>query len=303
MGEQARDGSVRVYVKLHGRRHVVHAHGKDVARSILTDVFGRSYAEGDALRYREFRETFLTPRLDEEEWSVSEEDVRAWASRYDTYQAILEQSRARQATTGPGRTGGGSGHQDSSDPPGPSTASNVVRITWDRGGLTTAKLLYRTAQVVLLDGEMPSGGRPPAIGTLVRLTLPGERGTRGGRIAAYGQSSVYLIALGSRAIRGSRRVRVDLPARGKSAVLRGRILAMHIVDLSRGGARVRGPRLPVGTEVLLTFTPPGTAVAKTMRCVVVRSTGDEAEGEMGVAFCMASLHLPSTVLAQRGART
>ncbi len=224
VGEQSRDGSVQVYVKIRGKRHLVHPQGKDVARSILGDMFGRRYIEEDAARYREFRETFIAPRAQQPEWSLTEEDIRGWASRYETYQAILRQNRARQQATTPVAV---PPTQPQRGPDTPKTrqderVSSMVRVVWDRGAPTTARLLYKTAQMALLEGDVPAGGHPPAVGTLVRLTFPGEKGMRGGRIAAYGQSNVYLVALGSRAIRGSKRVRVDLPAVVQSSFLGGR---------------------------------------------------------------------------------
>jgi hypothetical protein len=63
----------------------------------------------------------------------------------------------------------------------------------------------------------------------------------------------------------------------------------RVVDLSSSGARLRGVRLAVGADIELTFVPPGRRDAVTMRNVVVRAIDEHGEGEIGVAFCGATL--------------
>ena len=116
------------------------------------------------------------------------------------------------------------------------------------------------------------------------------------RLAAYGQNNRFLIALGSRAVRGAARVRVDL--RG---VMRGVSSAgarqVRVVDLSSSGARVAGLELPVGADFDLSLVPPGRKDVVTVRCVVVRAIGDEPAAEHGVAFCGGALSFRVDLMA------
>jgi hypothetical protein len=58
----------------------------------------------------------------------------------------------------------------------------------------------------------------------------------------------------------------------------------RLVDLSSSGARVRGLRLPVGSDFELSFVPPGRRSDVRMRCVVVRAVEDAEQAEVGVTF-------------------
>ncbi len=292
IGEATRDGGSRVFVRVHGRRHLVRGAGKDLAQSILSDVFGRPYADEDLARSHEFRQQLLLPRLRQASWSLTEADIRAWAAAYEGRRYRRLPAAPRPVAAPPRRP--------AASPPPPAAApppetpvvpplAEEVAVQWERGETTTARLLYTTSNILLLEGDRPGGRAPPA-GALLRLTLAGERTSRAGRLAAYGQGRVYLVALGSRAIRRSRRYKVNLPATIRSRH-RGGVLAARVVDLSDGGARLRGIALPVGADLDVTFTPPGSPTARTLRAVVVRSTGAAPAAEIGVAFCMASLRL------------
>jgi hypothetical protein len=58
----------------------------------------------------------------------------------------------------------------------------------------------------------------------------------------------------------------------------------RLVDLSSSGARVRGLRLPVGSDFELSFVPPGRRSEVRVRCVVVRALEDGGQAEVGVTF-------------------
>jgi hypothetical protein len=104
------------------------------------------------------------------------------------------------------------------------------------------------------------------------------------RLAAYGQDGRYLVTLGSRAVRGAARVRVDLRAEVFcSAAPNG--VVVRVLDLSSSGARVRGAALPVGSDFEMRLVPPGRRDLVSVRCVVVRTVADSAPPEVGVTFC------------------
>ena len=108
------------------------------------------------------------------------------------------------------------------------------------------------------------------------------------RLAAHVRGDLFLVSLGSRAVRGAVRARVDLPAVVRAPYLVGALNA-RVVDISSSGARLRGCSLPVGREFELTFVPPGRTDVVSVRCVTVRNI-DNADGpDIGSAFCGGAL--------------
>ncbi len=161
------------------------------------------------------------------------------------------------------------------------TIGEMVAVTWgDRS--TSATVVYTTPEVLLLDGELPRGSVPP-IGAPVRVTVRGRRSAVSGRLAATGRARRYLVSLGLRPVRRSPRYRVDLPVDVTSSALPGPARA-RIVNLSRSGARLRDLDVPVGTDLQLSFTPPGNPGPVDVRAVVVRALGETAPRELGVAL-------------------
>jgi hypothetical protein len=108
-------------------------------------------------------------------------------------------------------------------------------------------------------------------------------------LAAHGVSSRFLVTLGERAIRRTRRFPVDLPATVRSAHLPA-VEPARIVDLSTSGARVEGPvaNLPVGAEVELRFTPPGQSEPRAFYGFVSRTIPGAPTPAVGIAFGLAS---------------
>src|SRR5579885_1238417 len=104
-----------------------------------------------------------------------------------------------------------------------------------------------TNNVLLLEGLDRNVQLPP-LGTPVRLRVEWDRQQLTGRVAAHGAATRFLVSIGERAIRRSRRFPVDLPGRARSAHLYGPV-EVRITDLSTGGARVAGLDLPIGTEL------------------------------------------------------
>jgi acyl-coenzyme A thioesterase PaaI-like protein len=78
-------------------------------------------------------------------------------------------------------------------------------------------------------------------------------------------------------------------------------MAARVVDLSSSGARLAGVRLPVGSELEVSFVPPGRPYAVTMHCVVVRAT-NEAGSSVGVTFSEGSLSFSVELTPRRTAR-
>jgi len=188
---------------------------------------------------------------------------------------LAERAPAAQAPTDP-----------SWAPPVPTDPASAVQVAFGRV-VAPARLVQATPNVLLLEGELPGGQWLP-VGTPLRVTWPGQAELLEARLAAHADGGRYLVALGSRAVRGAARVRVDLPA-----LARGRALGVErgarVVDLSSSGARVRGIRLPVGGEFELCFEPPGRRAGVRLGCVVVRAVDDVEPPEVGVTFIGGSL--------------
>ena len=153
------------------------------------------------------------------------------------------------------------------------------------GTLLSCEVLGSTGNVLLIQG-LGTGLSLPPLGTPVRLRVDWDRQLLTGRLAAHGVAGRFLVSLGERAIRRSRRFPVDLPGVATSAHLYGPV-EVRVVDLSTGGARVAGLDLPVGTELMLRFTPPGHERPLDVAAFVVRAIGSNESPTIGVAFRLA----------------
>lgn len=278
----------------------------DIAGRILADVFGPRLLQEDFHCYQSFKETVITPRLDQGTWTLTEDEIRDWS---ETFRARF--GRRRRGSVGSAPEGfatasppWGAGAADAEaaammgfgavratrGEPASSTGLGApgepcAMVTWP-SGVTRAQLVQSTPHVVLLEGDGPVGS-PPPVGTLLRLRLPGSRDVAPARLAAYGKGGRFLVALGTRGVRGAARVRVDLPATIRGPHLYG-AEQVRVVDLSSSGARLRGLVLPAGSDLELKLVPPGRHQAVSMRCVVIH-TLDSDPPEMGVAFAAGSL--------------
>ena len=162
--------------------------------------------------------------------------------------------------------------------------------------VTYPRLVQTTPNVLLLEGDLP-GGATLAVGTPLRIGLPGSSHLSEARLAATAEGGRYLVSLGTRAVRGAARVAVDLPAVVRSSGA-GRV-STRMVDLSSSGARLCGIRLPVGSELEVSFVPPGRHYPVTMRCVVVRAVDEDGRGAIGVTFSGSSLSFSVELTARR----
>jgi hypothetical protein len=138
--------------------------------------------------------------------------------------------------------------------------------------------------VLLLQGPEETSAMPP-LGTPVRLRVEWDRQTLSGKVAAHGVAGRFLVALGERAIRRSRRYAVNVTGVARSAHLL-EATDVRIKDLSAGGARIEGIDLPIGSDVGLLFTPPGRKEPINVVGFVVRAIQGADEPTIGVAFRM-----------------
>jgi PilZ domain-containing protein len=150
------------------------------------------------------------------------------------------------------------------------------------GSVTPAEVIGSTGNVLLLQAG-DAKQTLPSLGTPVRVRVDWDRQLLSGRLAAHGVAGRFLVSMGERAIRRSRRFTVDLTGSVKSAHLYGPV-EVHIADLSTGGARVEGLDLPVGSELDLCFTPPGRPGPINVLGFVVRSIDGGEVPTVGVAF-------------------
>jgi hypothetical protein len=310
IGQRGRDRVLHVWVESHGRRSAMQ--GDDVAGRILADVFGQRLIEDDYWCYQTFRDEFIAPRLEEADWSLTEAEVRDWQAAYSEQ---ASKKRPRQQSHGDDQPESESPAEPSgnaeaeSEPSGQASAEAAqepVRelaadalVSWP-SGITRAQVLRLTTSVMLLEGERPPGA-PPVAGVSLRVGLPGLPRMIPARLAALGQGQRYLIALGSRAVRGALRVRVDVAGIMRTAS-QPAPTSVRILDLSSSGARLRGARLPTGSECELSFVPPGRSDAVRLRCVVVRTVEDEDNWDLGLAFCGGTLSFKME-LTRPGRRT
>jgi hypothetical protein len=144
--------------------------------------------------------------------------------------------------------------------------------------------------------QVPIDESLPPLGTPIRLKLDWDSQSLNGRVAAHGVSGRLLVSIGERAIRGARRFPVDLVGIARSSQLYGPV-EVRLTDLSSGGARVEGLLLPVGSEIELTFTPPGQRAPINVLAFVVRCIDTANTPTLGVAFRLAqpSVNLLGTV--------
>lgn len=172
-------------------------------------------------------------------------------------------------------------------PESPHAVLSTVTCQWacEPAAETTALVLHATPHLLVLEVADPRQALPP-VGTDVRIVEPDQQ--RNGRLAEHGRSGRFLVALGNRAVRRSLRLRVRLPATLRSRELAGP-REVELIDLTTGGARVRGIELPVGSQLSLDFTPPGQPEPVTVRASVAHATHGAKQPWIGIAFRLVAL--------------
>jgi hypothetical protein len=177
--------------------------------------------------------------------------------------------------------GPGDGSGLIAQPDRPTLPMRVPVVADCAGMFMKAEVLGSTENVLLLQGS--EGASLPPLGTPIRLRVQWDRQALAGRIAAHGVAGRYLVTIGERAIRRSRRFPVNLPGIARSLHLPGAV-EVCVTDLSAGGARVEGIDLPIGSEVDLQFTPPRKSGPIDVRGFIVRTIGGVDAPTVGVAF-------------------
>jgi hypothetical protein len=158
-------------------------------------------------------------------------------------------------------------------------------LRWASGGQSSALLLHAASSMLVLQATDSEQVLPP-LGTAVEVDC--EERQLSGRLAEHGRGGRFLVSLGDRPVRRTLRLRVSLPAVLRSADLSG-AHEVEIVDLTTGGARVRGVELPVGSQVTLDFVPPGRDRPVTVRASVAHGTHDAAQPWIGVTFRLVAM--------------
>jgi len=170
--------------------------------------------------------------------------------------------------------------------PQPSRPNLPIRVPvvadFGGGNVIHAEVIGSTANVLLLQGP-DSGTKIAPLGAPVRLRVEWDRQLLSCRLAAHGAAGRFLVSLGERAIRRSRRFPVHLVGFARAPHL-AEPVEVRVLDLSSGGARVEGIELPVGSELELRFTPPGRPTPITVLGFVVRVIEIGYVSSVGLAF-------------------
>jgi hypothetical protein len=148
-----------------------------------------------------------------------------------------------------------------------------------------AVILHAASDMLVLEAADPRQKLPP-LGTLVHVQ--GDKVNATGRLAEHGRAGRFLVCVGNRPVRRSVRLRVSLPGTLRCPLL-PEPLKVEIVDLTTGGARVRGVELPTGTQIALDFTPPGRDESVTVRALVAHATQDAEHPWIGLIFRLVAL--------------
>ena len=146
-------------------------------------------------------------------------------------------------------------------------------------GKLMAMVTHRGRGMLILEADARQ--TLPPVGTELDILRDGEM--LHGRLAEHGRGGRFLVSMGDRPVRRSPRLRVSLPGTVRAATLEQPV-SVEIVDLTSGGARVRGVELPVGSSLTLHFTPPTRDETVTVRATVAHGTHGASQPWIGVLF-------------------
>jgi hypothetical protein len=149
----------------------------------------------------------------------------------------------------------------------------------------TALVIHAARDMLVLEPSMPRHVLPP-LGTLMRVS--GDLENLTGRLAEEGRAGRFLISLGDRPVRRVLRLKVSLPGTLRSPNL-PQPATVEIVDLTTGGARLRGVELPIDSHVTFDFTPPGRDQPVTVRALVAHSSHQAGQPWIGVVFRLVAM--------------
>ena len=160
-----------------------------------------------------------------------------------------------------------------------------AKLHWASGEHGNAVLLHAGQSMLVFESGELDHTLPP-VGTEVDVAYDELR--LSGRLAEHGRGGRFLVSVGERPVRRSLRLRVSLPAVIRSPGLESP-LEVEVVDLTTGGARVRGVELPVGSQATLDFVPPGRTQPVTVRASVAHGTHGAARPWIGVTFRLVAM--------------
>ena len=151
-------------------------------------------------------------------------------------------------------------------------------------GSLKALVTHRGRGMLILEADAQQS--LPPLGT--HMVIVTDTKVLEGRLAERGRGGRFLISLGERPVRRSPRLRVSLRGTLRTSSLEGPI-NVEIVDLTSGGARVRGVELPVGSPLTLHFTPPARQDPVSVRATVAHGTHGATQPWIGVLFRLVAI--------------
>jgi len=149
----------------------------------------------------------------------------------------------------------------------------------------TAVLVHAGRNMLVFEASDTRRSLPP-VGTSMLVT--GDIAPVTGRLAEEGRAGRFLISVGERPVRSVLRLRVSLPGTLRCETLPEPV-TVEIVDLTTGGARIRGVELAIASQVAFEFTPPGRDAPVTVRARVVHSSKQAVEPWIGVVFRLVAM--------------
>jgi hypothetical protein len=149
----------------------------------------------------------------------------------------------------------------------------------------TAVIVHAARDLLVLEAPDPHPNLPP-LGANVHVKA--ELFQVDGHMAEVGRAGRFLVAIGDRPVRRAARLRVCLPAVARGSAL-PEPCTVEIVDLTTGGARIRGLELPPLAQVTLDFTPPGREDPVSVRAVVAHGTHRAEMPWIGVTFRLVAM--------------
>lgn len=168
--------------------------------------------------------------------------------------------------------------------PAPHAVLAEVRCSWDHKE-TNAVVLHSASGVLVLEAVDPKVTLP-SIGTEVQVDKAGMQ--LSGRLAEHGRGGRFLLSLGDRPVRQSMRLKISRPGTLRSPSLPSAV-PVEVIDLTTGGARLRGVELPVGSQVTLDFTPPYREEPVSVRARVAHGTHGAAQPWIGIVFRLVAM--------------
>ncbi len=176
---------------------------------------------------------------------------------------------------------------DTTEPAQAVLAEVTCRWSDDVNGPEQARavVVHAARDMLVLEASNPRQALPP-LGTIIEVTGDIEQLT--GRLAEQGRAGRFLLSLGERPVRAALRLRVSVPGTLRCATLPAPV-TVEIVDLTTGGARIRGVAVAAGSQVTFEFTPPGRDAPVTVRALVAHTSNQAELPWIGVVFRLVAM--------------